>query len=85
MEDGYPMYETQGPKQKFTFRFNKFTDKAFYDPTIVLGASLTSDTPTPEPNPTPEPTGAEPPTDSSSTTMASALLLSAALLLVKSL
>lgn len=41
MEDGYPKYEEQGSKQKFTFRFNRFNTRAFYDPTFELGSDGT--------------------------------------------
>lgn len=39
MADGYPDTTLQGSKTIFTFRFPKFTNYAFYDPSVDLGNS----------------------------------------------
>ena len=36
MEDGYPMMQVRGSKNSFTFRFPRFTNKVYYDPTLTI-------------------------------------------------
>jgi hypothetical protein len=42
MQEGYPKLETQGSKQLFGFRFDRFQDKAFYDPAVTLAPPTAS-------------------------------------------
>ena len=37
MPGSYPMYLQEGGKDKFIFRFPKFANKVYYDPTMNMG------------------------------------------------
>ena len=37
MPGSYPMYLQEGGKDKFIFRFPKFANKVYYDPTVNMG------------------------------------------------
>lgn len=57
MTEGYPMFEAQGSKDIFTFRFPRFTKEVLYDPTVELmsdsdGSTTDSVTTTTETSPT---------------------------------
>ena len=39
MPDGFPKFETQGPKKLFTFRIPKFNTTVEIDPTVNVGGS----------------------------------------------
>ncbi|KAL4228725.1 hypothetical protein ACF0H5_011768 [Mactra antiquata] len=43
MPSGYPKLTVQGAKNIFTFRFEKFSQSVFYDPTVDLGENESTD------------------------------------------
>ncbi|KAL4228464.1 hypothetical protein ACF0H5_011511 [Mactra antiquata] len=48
MPTGYPKLEVKGAKNIFTFRFERFNDSVFYDPTVDLGSDESGGGSTPD-------------------------------------
>jgi hypothetical protein len=80
MPDGYPMLQTKGSKQIFTFRFPKFVNKTIYDP--LLGTSEEARKLLENPDPSPTPTPPPPPSDPTLVGAAEHLVLSTSVILI---